>query len=278
MNKGFDEIPSERRHFVLVAILFLNLVLVSTHVVLKNQQTLFQSIIGFIVSPIQIVFQKTTDFVYSGVNHYLFLKNTYTNYQEIKRQYSRLKYENYILKKKLLEQGNTDLLKDLYTNFIKADVISIDRNFPLSSVMINKGSNDGITRNMVVLNEESELVGRVVEPLSPFSANVRLITSSLGGVGAYVEKDRLEGLLTGTNTDICGFKYLVADKPVFINDRIVTSGTDEIFPPYVPIGIVMDVQKDYLIQKVSVRPFFIEKPIKQLFIIKKDWQRNESQN
>ena len=278
MDKGFDEIPSERRHFVLVAVLFLNLVLVSTHVVLKNQQTLFQFIIGYIVSPFQIAFQKTTDFVSSELNHYLFLKDSFRNYQEIKQQCRRLKYENYILRKKLHEQGNTDLVNGLYTNFIIADVISIDRNFPLSSVMINKGSNDGITRNMVVLNEEAELVGRVVEPLSPFSTNVRLITSSLGGVGAYVEKDRLEGLLTGSNSNICGFKYLLANKPVFINDRIVTSGTDEIFPPYVPIGVVVDVQKDYLTQKVSVKPFFIEKPIKQLFVIKKDWQRNESKN
>lgn len=270
MNKEFDEIPGERRHFVLVAVLFINLVLVSTHVVLRNQQTLFQTIIGWIVSPIQIVFQKTADFVTYEVNHYLFLKNSFSNYQEIKRKYSRLKYENYILKRKLLEQGNTDLVKDLYKDFIKADVISIDRNFPLSSVMINKGSSDGITRDMTVLNEEAQLVGRVVEPISPFSANVRLITSSLGGVGAYVEKNRLEGLLTGTNTAICTFKYLVADMPVYLDDRVVTSGTDEMFPSYIPIGVVVDVKKDYLIQKVSVKPFFIDKPIKQLLIIKRE--------
>ncbi|HLP46037.1 MAG TPA: rod shape-determining protein MreC [Candidatus Deferrimicrobium sp.] len=270
MNKEFGAIPSERRHFVLVAVLFFNLVLVSTHVVLKNQQTLFQTIIGFVVSPVQVVFQKTADFVSYEVNRYFFLKNSFDNYQEIKRKYTRLKYENYILKKKLLGNGNTELIKGLYTDFIKVDVISIDRNFPLSSVMINKGSNDGIIKNMIVLNEEAELVGRVVEPISPFSANVRLITSSQGGVGAYVEKNQLEGLLTGTNTDICNFKYLVADQPVFVDDRIVTSGTDEIFTPYIPIGVVVEVQKDYLIQKVSVKPFFIAKPIKHLLVIKKD--------
>lgn len=270
MNKEFGEVPSQRRHFVLAGILFLNLVLVSTHVVLKNQQTLFQTIIGFIVSPIQVVFQKTADFVSYEFKHYIFLKDSFNRYQEIKRNYSRLKYENYILKRKLLEHGDADGVKGVYVNFIKADVISIDRNFPLSSVMINKGSSDGIVKNMIVLNEDAELVGRVVEPITLFSADVRLITSSLGGVGAYVEKNRLEGLLTGSNTDICNFKYLVENKPVFINDRVVSSGTDEIFPSYIPIGVVVDVQKDYLIQKVFVKPFFVGKSIKRLLIIKKE--------
>jgi rod shape-determining protein MreC len=275
MNKEFGDIPSERRHFVLAAVLFLNLVLVSTHVVLKNRQTLFQTIIGFIVSPIQVVFQKTTDFVSYEFKHYLFLKDSFNRYQEIKRKYSRLKYENYILKRKLLEHGDANVVKDLYDDFIIVDVISIDRNFPLSSVMVDKGSNDGIVKNMIVLNEDAELVGRVVEPITLFSANVRLITGSLGGVGAYVEKNRLEGLITGSNIDICSFKYLVENKPVFINDRVVTSGTDEIFPSYIPIGVVVDVQKDYLIQKVFVKPFFVEKPIKQLLVIKKESRRHE---
>lgn len=278
MNKEFDEIPSQRRHFVLASVLFLNLVLVSTHVVLKNQQTLFQSIIGFFVSPIQVVFQKTADFVSYEFKHYLFLKDSFNRYQEIKKDYSRLKYENYILKRKLLEHGEANGVKDVpgvYDDFIKADVISIDRNFPLSSVMIDKGSHNGIMKNMIVLNADAELVGRVVEPITLFSANVRLITSSLGGVGAYVEKNRLEGLITGNNTDICNFKYLVENKPVFINDRVVTSGTDEIFPPYIAVGVVTDVQKDYLIQKVFVKPFFVEKPIKQLLVIKKEARRHE---
>lgn len=270
MNKEFSEVPSQRRHFVLAGILFLNLVLVSTHVVLKNQQTLFQSIIGFFVSPIQVVFQKTADFVTDKFTHYIFLKDSFNRYQEIKKDYSRLKYENYILKRKLREHGDVAGIKGMNVNFIKADVISIDRNFPLSSVMINKGSSNGIVKNMIVLNSDAELVGRVVEPITFFSANVRLITSSLGGVGAYVEKNQLEGLITGDNTDTCLFKYLVENKPVFIDDRVVTSGTDEIFPPYLAIGVVTDVKKDYLIQKVFVKPFFVEKTIKQLLVIKKD--------
>ncbi|MCP5106354.1 MAG: rod shape-determining protein MreC, partial [bacterium] len=270
MNRASGEISTERKHFVLVMILFLNLVLVSTNVVLKNQRTLFQTVVGFIVSPFQIVFQETIDFISHEFNHYVFLKDSFTKYNEIKKEYTRLKYENYMLRRKLTEQGFVWRVKDNYGEFIKADVISIDRNFPLNSLMINCGTRDGIVKDMIVLNEDGELVGKIVEPVTLLSAKVRLITSSIGGVGAYIEKNKLEGFLTGDNSPVCRFKYLIENKPVFKDDRIVSSGTDEIFPPYIGIGKVVKVEKEYLTQNVFVKPFFIEKSIKQLIVIKKE--------
>jgi len=265
------EISSERKYFILVAVLFLNLVLVSNHVVLKDQRTLFQTIVGLIISPFQIGFQKTVDFISHEVKHYIFLKDSYSKYHDIKKKYTRLKYENYLLKRKLNDQDFLQKIKEKNYHFIKADVISIDRNFPLGSLMINKGSRGGITRDMIVLNEVGELVGKIVEPVSPFSSKVRLITSSIGGVGAYIDKNRLEGFLTGNNSAVCRFKYLLENKPVFKGDLIVTSGTDEIFPPDIPIGRVESIRKDYLMQDIDVKPFFIEKSIKQLIVVKKEF-------
>lgn len=269
MSRNGD-ISTERRYFVLVAALFLNLVLVSNHVVLKNQRTLFQSIIGIIVSPFQIAFQETVDFFSHEFNHYVFLKDSFEKYHEIKKKYTRLKYENYLLKRELVDQEFLNRVNTDQYQFIEADVVSIDRNFPLNSLMINKGSGDGVFKDLIVLNEAGELVGKIVEPVSPFSSKVRLITSSVGGVGAYIDKNKLEGFLTGDNTAICRFKYLIENKPVSKGDLIVTSGTDEIFPPYIPIGRVVRTQKEYLTQKVDVKPFFIEKSIKQLIVVQKE--------
>lgn len=273
------EISSERKYAVLVTVLFLNLVLVSTHVILKDKRTLFQSVIGIIVSPFQIAFQKTSDFISHEFNHYVFLKDSFVKYHELKKKYTELKYKNYILKRKLIEQEFTkqarDIVEGKYSGFIKADVISIDRNYPLSNMMINRGSSDGIVKNMIVLNSEGQLVGKTVEPISPFSSKVRFVTSSIGGVGAYIEKNLLEGLLTGNNTTICTFKYLIENKPVFKGDRVVSSGTDEIYPPYIPIGEVVETRKEYLTQIVYVKPFFVEKSFKQLIVIG-DFEREQN--
>lgn len=263
-------VPKERKAIVLVAFLFMNLILISTNenVVLANKKTLFQNAIGFIIAPFQIGFQEAVDYIAHEMRHYVFLKGSFEKYYDLKKNYTQLKYENYLLKRKIVDQEFLEELKVKRKKFIKADVISIDQNFPFNSVMIDKGSKDGIEKDMIVLNQEGELVGKIVQPISVFSAKVRFITSSTGGTGAYIDNaEKLEGLLTGTDSTICHFKYLIENKPVLPGDIVITSGTDMIFPPYIPIGKVIRVKKEYLTQKIDVEPFFIKRAIKQLVVI-----------
>jgi len=260
-------ISTERKTFILVGVLFLNLILISTNVVLENRKSLLQNILGSLASPFQIGFQKTVDFFSYELQHYVFLKNAYERYARMKDKQYQLKLENYYLRRQIENQAFLNKAKKLSKNFIEADVVSVDRNFPLNSVIIDKGSRNGVKSEMIVLNTDSELVGKIVEPITPFTAKVRLITSSVGGVGAYLSKNKLEGLLTGDNSSICIFKYLIENKPVLIGDQIVTSGTDEIFPPFIPIGKVVHIEKEYLIQNVYVKPDFLGKSIKKLLII-----------
>lgn len=267
-----DNLPTERKIMILVGVLFFHLILVSTNVVLKNERTLLQNILGTIISPFQIGFQKTVDFVSDQLKHYVFLKNSYKKYRDLKQKYTQLKYENYLLKQKIIDQNFLEQVKSKSSDFIKADVISIDKNFPLTNFLINKGSSDGIVKDMIVLNPKMELVGKIVEPISLFSSKVRLITSSIGGIGAYIHSIEMEGLLTGNNTSICSFKYLIEKAPVQTGETLVTSGTDKIFPPGIPIGEIVAVEKEYLTQKIDVEPFFIKSPIKRLIIISNDEQ------
>jgi rod shape-determining protein MreC len=267
-----DNLPTERKIMILVAVLFFHLILVSTNVVLKNQRTLLQNILGTIISPFQIGFQKTVDFVSNQLKHYVFLKNSFIKYRDLKEKYTQLKYENYLLKQEIIDQNFLEQIKSKCSNFLKVEVISIDKNFPLTSFLINKGSSDGIVKNMIVLNPQMELVGKIVEPISLFSSKVQIITSSIGGIGAYIRSRELEGLLTGNNTTICSFKYLIEKAPVQEGETLVTSGTDKIFPPGIPIGKVVAVEKEYLTQKIDVEPFFIKSPIKRLIVIANDQQ------
>jgi len=265
-----DELPTERKIFVLAAVLFLNLLLISTTVLLKNKKSLFQNIVSTIFSPLQIGIQKTIDFTANQMKHYVFLKRSHEKYIKIKRKNTKLRFENYQLKKQLNKQGFTNQVKKKDIKFIPLSVIAVDQNFPFNSVMVNKGSSHGMKKGMVVINPDGDLVGKIVEPISPISAKIRLITSPTGGVGAYIQKNKLEGLLTGNNNKLCNFKYLMENKPVNIGDLIVTSGTDQIFPPDLPIGEVVSIKKEYLIQKIQVKPFFVAKSLKQLIAIPND--------
>jgi rod shape-determining protein MreC len=267
-----DNLTTERKIMILVAVLFCHLILVSTNVVLKNEKTLLQNILGTIISPFQIGFQKTVDFVSNQLKHYVFLKDSFEKYRDLKQKITQLKYENYLLKQEITNQEFLEQLKSKYNKCIYAEVISVDKNFPLTSFLINKGSSSGIVKNMIVVNPQMELVGKIVEPISLFSSKVQLITSSIGGIGAYIHSREMEGLLTGNNTAICSFKYLIERAPVQIGEILVTSGTDKIFPPGIPIGKVVAAEKEYLTQKIDVEPFFIKSPIKRLIIASNDQQ------
>jgi len=265
---------TERKIVVVIFILFLNLILMSTNIILKNEKSLFQNIISSFFTPFQVGFQKTIDFISYEVRHYIFLKNMFRKYYDLKKKHRDLKYENYLLRKELLKSEFVSKIKSRNKNFIETEVISVDNNFPFNSIFINKGSKHGIKNNMILLNEDGELVGRIINPIAFFSSKVRLITSPIGGVGAYIQKNELEGLLKGNNNSICNFKYLIENVPVNISDVVITSGTDQIFPSHIPIGRVVGVKKEYLTQKVFVKPFFVEKSIKKLIIIKNDDQSN----
>jgi len=262
------DISPERKTIILVVVLFLNLVLMSTRVVMKNEKSLLNNIIGLIAAPFKIGFQKGVDLISHKIRRYIFHQHIFDKYTAVRKEQVQLKYENYLLKKKIMDEAFLERLKELGADYLETDVISIDPNFPFANLTIDRGSSDGIRKDMVVLNTDTQLVGRITEPISPITSRVRLITNSVGGAGAYIKKNMLEGFLTGENSKICLFKYLLENKPVDIGDEVVSSGTDGIFPAYLSVGTVIRIEKEYLVQKVYVKPYFIEKPIKKLFIIR----------
>ena len=67
-NHAQSEFGSERKAFIVVSVLFLNLILVSSQIILKNRQSLLANAVANIVTPFQIVIQKTSDFIIARVS------------------------------------------------------------------------------------------------------------------------------------------------------------------------------------------------------------------
>jgi len=245
----------------------------STNIVLKDNTTLLEHSIGAFISPFQIAVDSSIEFVKTKWDSYFFSKSIYSEYIKTKRKIFEMKKEAYLLRmeiENLKQKIKTYTINSNKFRVIgRTKLISIDKNFKYSSILINSGSLKNIKKNMVVVNENLELVGKIVEPITPLTAKVRLITCSIGGAGAYIENEELEGFLTGNNNDICSFKYLIANKNVKIGINVITSGTGGIFPENLLIGKVVDIKRGYLMQKISVKPFFLSKPINNLFIIER---------
>ncbi|MBX3025880.1 rod shape-determining protein MreC [bacterium] len=126
---------------------------------------------------------------------------------------------------------------------------------PLSTTLtIDRGSRDGVTRGMAVVARDG-VVGRVVE-VSHTVSRVALLTDHNSGIDAIVDRTRARGVVQGGSDGDCYMNYLNRDADVKIGDRVLTSGLDGVFPKGMTIGEVVEVGRRHrgLLQSATVHP------------------------
>jgi rod shape-determining protein MreC len=130
---------------------------------------------------------------------------------------------------------------------------------------IDKGTADGVERNMPVLAPEG-LVGKIVRA-EAHRSTILLIVDPQGAAGARIEQLGDTGLISGNggNRNLT-LEFIAArqDTKVEIGDTVETSGQDEgLFPAGIPIGEVVDVEGDAagLEQIIEVRPYVRPNPL-----------------
>ena len=110
------------------------------------------------------------------------------------------------------------------------------------SILIDIGEANGIQPGMPVVTERG-LVGRVTTVYKNAS-RVLLITDSRSNVDTMLQNTRLRGMLRGRAGQSPTLDYLPQDKPILLNDIVVTSGEGGNFPPGIPVGQVVEVQQN----------------------------------
>lgn len=113
----------------------------------------------------------------------------------------------------------------------------------VQTAMLAVGSSGGVARDMPVIGGDG-LVGRTTE-IGRYSSRVLLITDPISRVPVLVERTGQAGLLAGRNEPTLVLIDRVGpDLPLRLGDRIVTSGDGGVFPPGVPVGVVIDARAD----------------------------------
>ena len=125
------------------------------------------------------------------------------------------------------------------------------------TVTIDIGSNDGIKRDMTVIDGDG-LVGRITT-VGPTTSTVLLASDPGFSVATRMEGSGEVGVATGEGTGPLRVELLSAQATVKAGDRLVTFGSqnDRPFVPGVPVGTVTKVENDpgQLTRTVLVRPF-----------------------
>src|SRR5271168_1061680 len=121
------------------------------------------------------------------------------------------------------------------------------------SVYIDKGHNDGIKPDMAVITADG-VVGKVLRVYRSTSL-VLLIDDQTSGVGAILDKTRLQGILRGTPSGEVVLEKVMSDETVPAGEMVLTSGGDGIFPKGLLVGRVTRVSPGSdLFLNIRVRP------------------------
>ena len=133
-----------------------------------------------------------------------------------------------------------ELRKKTALNFIAAEVIGKDPSNWLSTVIINKGEQDGISVNQPVM-QGGGVIGKVTEA-HRHHAKVLLISDANSRVVALVQRTRVEGIMEGIGGGLCRLKFLPPDTEVQLGDTIITAGVGGVYPEGLLLGNVESIR------------------------------------
>ena len=204
------------------------------------------------------------------------------NINSLKKENSNLKEENtnLLFQISLLQEHikeNQDIKNALQNtqsdNFkmVLAGVIGINANEDF--VLIDKGSNGGISENMPVVSGEKVLYGKVVNVYENFS-KVMLISNKISVLDVKVQNNDLiktpvYGVAKGSGNLSLYLDLVNPDADIKEGNVLVSSGLEGIFPKDLLVGKVTSYNKNDTkpFQTAAVQPFFDTNNIDNLFVI-----------
>jgi len=271
------------RHKNVVAFIGFSLFCIISLSLQSNTFTLsIEGIGSALVSP----FQKGYDGVQSGVSK---LWKGFTELSDVREelQKTRKKLHDYELvlddSKRLKRQLLTykeqlgykkQLARESLTS-VSAEVVSKDPDNWFSTIVINKGEDDGIKINMPVIayrEGQKAIVGKIVEVRDSY-ALIRPVISSDIRVGVKLEESRFPGLLQGysINTDLCVINYISKAVQVKPGDMVITSGQGGVFPEGLYVGMVVksNITDSGPYQKAIIKPIIDFNILENVFVLTK---------
>lgn len=254
-------LKEKKKAVILFALIFFHLLLISFQVPLGDKENYFEKAIFSIFSPVQhgvIYFLKKVGDIW---NNYFYLWEVQKINKKLKEEMFFLRQENNQLRRALqrlkAERNIQEFISNLHDSFVIARVIGIDARSIYKSIIIDKGSLDGLKKNMVVLDKKGNLLGRIIEPISLKEARVQLITDVDSGVSVISQESRAGGVITGDGKGNCILKYIYPTQKVSEGEELITSGLDHIFPPGINVGKVVSITTDAsLFKKIRIKTYF----------------------
>jgi rod shape-determining protein MreC len=263
---------SRKTVLILAGILLLTVNLVMLAVTTRRPAAsgLGRVMIAF-VAPFQELATRVVKTIQDGWWNYFFLvsvahenqrllKELGTSRQKIIQQ-SELEFENKRLRELL------GFKRSLPSPVIAAEIIGKDPSAWFKTVIIDKGSTDGLRRGLPAVSSLG-VVGQIIE-VSARQSRLMLIIDRNSGADALVQRTRARGIVKGTSQDDCYLDYVLHADDVRVGDLVVSSGFDGVYPKGLLIGTVtaVDFKGGDFFKDVQITPAVDFDKLEEVLII-----------
>lgn len=251
-------IYSIREYLILIILLLVSLSLIS-----QNETPSLQKIKSFAFVNIAVI---------NNIFHNIFMSNNDSNeIIMLKRRNAELMLTVNKLREYAIENSEIKGMLN-FTNESESDLLSaniIAKNFGniIGNIIINRGEKDSIKVGMPVINHLG-LIGIVYQTSNDFSL-IRTLRNSKLKIAVEAQRSGVQGILSW-EVEKLTLKNIPATYDINIGDRIITSDFSTLFPPKIPIGVVVKKENNIsgLVSDIVIQPYVDFNKINNLFVKK----------
>jgi rod shape-determining protein MreC len=221
-------------------------------------------------SPIQTAFWQ------AGIKVSDFFQ-TISKISDLKKENEELKLKNEELLSKIADLEN---LKKENENLRTALGLGLEKEFNLvmakvigkdisqDVIEINKGSKDGISKDLPVITSQKILVGRVSEVYDNFS-KVMLISDENSSFSAKISGKEVSGVVKGKGNFNISLDLIPKEEEILSDETVITSVLGGTFPEGLLVGKIKQVKKSDIepLQQAEIFPFLNINDLDQLFVV-----------
>lgn len=259
---------------IVLSVTFLGLIFYSVN---KDSKGPIDSSAGAVLNPVQ-------EFAYTINKKVKGFVDFFLNFSDVKAENKELKKKNYELENKIselssLEEENERLRevldfqkqRDEY-NYIATNIIGFAGNGVLDGYVIDKGSDSGIVKNMIVISAKG-LVGQVTSVGKNWAIIQNILSQNIGVSVTVESTNENNGILSGY-ADVDGEHLtqvinLPLNSEIKEGDTILTSGHGFVYPKGIRVGEVVSIEVDKVkvMKKAIVKPFVDFNKLEELFVV-----------